>query len=199
MVSLDIESLFTNISLEETIKICFDSLYKNQKLLSNISKNQFEKLLRAAHCNNYFLFDGSVYEQVVGVAMGSPLGPSLANAFLAHYGQIWLNNCPDEFNTVFCKRYVDDIFVLFRSPHHHEEFNEYLSTKHANIKFTNEKEINGSLPLLDVLISRNNKGFTTTVYHKPTFSGVYSNFNSFIANEYKQGLIFTLFFFEYFQ
>ena len=56
------------------------------------------------------------------------------------------------------------------------------------------KEVNESLPFLDVLISQNNKGFTTTVYHKPTFSGVYSNFNSFIADEYKHGLIFTLLF-----
>ena len=45
-----------------------------------------------------------------------------------------------------------------------------------------------------MLISQNKKGFTTTVYHKPTFSGVYSNFNSFIADEYKHGLIFTLLF-----
>ena len=130
----------------------------------------------------------------MGVAMGSSLSPSLANAFLAHYEQIWLNDCPDEFKHVHYKRYVDDIFVLFRSPHHLAKFNEYLNTKHANIKFTNEKEVSGSLPFLDVLISRNNKGFTPTVYHKPTFSGVYSNFNSFIADEYKHGLIFTLLF-----
>ena len=43
-----------------------------------------------------------------------------------------------------------------------------------------------------MLISRNKKGFTTTVYYKPTFSGVYSNCNSFIADEYNHGLIFTL-------
>ena len=126
--------------------------------------------------------------------MGSPLGPSLANTFLAHYEQIWFNDCPDEFKPVYYKRYVDDIFVLFRSPHHLEKFNEYLTTKHANIKFTNEKEVNRSLPFLDVLISRNNKGFSTTVFHKPTFSGVYSNFNSFIAEEYKHSLIYTLLF-----
>ena len=38
-----------------------------------------------------------------------------------------------------------------------------------------------------MLISRNNKDFTTAVYHKPAFSGVYSNFNGFIAYEYKPG------------
>ena len=126
--------------------------------------------------------------------MGFPLIPSLANAFLEHYEQIWLNYCPHEFKPVYDKRYVDDIFVLFRSPHHLKKFNEYLNTKHNNIKFTSEKEINGSLPFLDVLISRNKEGFTTTLYQKLTFSGVYSNFNSFIADEYKHGLIFTLLF-----
>ena len=34
---------------------------------------------------------------------------------------------------------MDDIFVLFPSPHHLEKFDEYLNTKHANLKFTNEK------------------------------------------------------------
>ena len=92
------------------------------------------------------------------------------------------------------KRYVDDIFVLFRSPYHLEKFNEYLNTKSPNIKFTNEKEVNGSLTILDMIISRNDKGFTTTVYHKSTFSGVYLNFNSFVAGEYKYGLTFTLLF-----
>ena len=43
-----------------------------------------------------------------------------------------------------------------------------------------------------MLISQNKEGFTTTVYRKPTFSGVYSNFNSFIADEYNHGMIFTL-------
>ena len=77
MVSLDVESLFTNIPLEETIKICSDSLYKNQELLCNISKNQFEKLLRAILSNNYFLFDGIIYEQIDGGSHGFPFGPQL--------------------------------------------------------------------------------------------------------------------------
>ena len=81
--------------------------------MCNINKNQFEKLLRAALSKNYFLFNGSIYQQTDGVAMGSPPGPSLANAFLAHYEQVWLDDCPVEFKPVYYKRYVDDIFVLF--------------------------------------------------------------------------------------
>ena len=50
------------------------------------------------------------------------------------------------------------------------------------------------MPFIDVLITRTSNGFKTSVYHKPTFSGVYSNFNSFISEEYKVGLIFALLF-----
>ena len=48
------------------------------------------------------------------------------------------------------------------------------------------------MPFLDVLITRTSNGFKISVYHELTFSGVYSNFNSFISEEYKVGLIFTL-------
>ena len=141
MTNFDVESLFTNIPLDETIKIRCDSFYTNQELLSSINKNQFKKLLRAAVRSNYFWFDGIVYQQVDRVAIGSPLGPSLANAFLAHYKKIWLINCPDHFKFVYYKRYVNDIFDT--SPHHLEKFNEYLNTKHGNIKVTNEKQVSG--------------------------------------------------------
>ena len=50
------------------------------------------------------------------------------------------------------------------------------------------------MPFIDVLITRTSNGFKTSVYHKPTFSGVYSNFNSFISKVYKVGQIFTLLF-----
>ena len=84
--------------------------------------------------------------------------------------------------------YVDDIFVLYRSPHNLKKFNEYLNTKYINIRFTNKNEINGSLRFLEILILQNNKSFTTAVLI------VSSIFNCFIAGKYKNGLIFTLLF-----
>ena len=140
--------------------------------------------------NNFLNFDGKVYKQTDGVAIGSPLGPGLSNAFLYFHEKIWLN----DFKPVCCRRYVDDIFVLFRLLDHLEKFTNYLNSKHKNIKFTYEKKSNNSLLFLDILISRSENGFKTSVYQKPTFSGVYSNFNSFTYNQYKTGLIFTLLF-----
>ena len=126
--------------------------------------------------------------------MGSPLGLTLTDAFLCFHEQIWLNECPDEFKPAYYRRHVDDAFVLFRSPDRLEKLKNYLNSKHINIKFTCEKEQNNVMPFLDVLITRISNGFKLSLYQKPTFSGVYSNFNSLISEEYKVGLIFNLLF-----
>ena len=38
------------------------------------------------------------------------------------------------------------------------------------------------------------KGFSTSIFHKSTFSGVFTNFGSFIFELYKTDFIFTLLF-----
>ena len=62
------------------------------------------------------IFNGQLYKQVDEVAMGSPLGPTLANVFLVHFEKNWLQNCPSDFKPHSYRRYVNDIFVLFISP-----------------------------------------------------------------------------------
>ena len=62
------------------------------------------------------------------------------------------------------------------------------------MNFTHEDESNSSLPFLDVNVMRSNGNFVTSVYRKPTFSGVYTNFNSFLPDLYKKSLVSTLLF-----
>ena len=139
LTSLDVASLFTNIPLEETTSVCCDSLFSNDAKVNNINRIDFEKPLRAALQNNFFNFEGKIYKQIDGVTLEYPLRPTLANAFLCFHEQIWLNECPDEFKPAYYRRYVDNIFVLFRSPDHLEKFKNYLNSKHRNIRFTCEK------------------------------------------------------------
>ena len=42
------ESLFTNIPLEETINISSDTLFANEAKMNNFNRNDFKKLLRMA-------------------------------------------------------------------------------------------------------------------------------------------------------
>ena len=188
--SLDVDSLFTNIPLDETIDICVNQLFENT--VEAFTNSELKQLLSLATKESYFIFNGLLYKQIDGVAMGSPLGPSLANAFLPYHEKNWLNNCQQGFKPVFYRRYVDDIFILFKSNDHLKSFQSFLNSCHLNMSFSMETEKENKLSFLDVEVIRKQGKFTTTIYRKPTFSGVYSNFETFLPSVYKFGMVHTL-------
>ena len=61
-----------------------------------------------------------------------------------------------------------------------------ISRNNIKTKFTSEIEGNGSLSFLDITITRENNKFVTSVYRKPTFSGVFTNFESFIPEMHER-------------
>ena len=77
-------SLFKNIPLSLTIKLVDDLIERCQSDL-NISEKDLTSLFNLATCETHFLFKGKFYDQINGVAMGSPLAPVLANLFMGHY------------------------------------------------------------------------------------------------------------------
>jgi hypothetical protein len=84
---------------------------------------------------------------------------------------------------------------LFNSRDHIVPFPDYLNSKHPNIKFTFEIETDDkTLPFLDISFKRVNGNFETSVYRKPTFTGLFTNFESFLPTAYKKGFIFSLLF-----
>lgn len=192
MVSYDITSLFTSIPLAETINIAVNKVFQDCTLFHGFSRSTFTNLLNLACKDIHFLFDGTIYRQVDGVAMGSPLGPTMANLFMAHYENIWLNNCPSSYKPLIYKRYVDDTFTCFSDPSHSESFLEYLNGNHPNIKFTKETAVDNSIPFLDLNVSFCNGKFNTGIYRKPTFTGLGSNFHGFIFSKFKLNSIKTL-------
>ena len=192
MVSFDVESLFTNIPLDETINICVNRLYNQKKKVRGLLKRHFKELLTLATKSSCFLFNGVYYSQIDGVAMGSPLGPTLANLFLSYHEEKWLSDCPVQFRPRYYRRYVDDVFLMFQNRSHVKKFQRYMNSRHQNIKFTVEEEENDSISFLDIKITRNDGKLTTSIYRKKTFSGVYVNYNSFLPRDYKRGLISTL-------
>ncbi len=82
MASFDVKSLFTNIPLNETIDICVENLFA-QSPPQKFSKKNIRSMLSNCVLDSFFLFDSKYYEQIDGVAMGSPLDPTFANAFLS--------------------------------------------------------------------------------------------------------------------
>ena len=77
------------------------------------------------------------------------------------------------------KRYADNIFVLFSSKEYLQRFVDYMNKQHECLKFTSEIENDSSFLFLDITITCHNQKFKTSVYRKPTFSGVFTHYESY--------------------
>ena len=82
------------------------------------------------------MFESKFYNQIDCVAMGSPLGPVLANLFMEYYEQKWLQPF-EEYEVILYRRYVDGIICLFNRESDADKFSVFLNQQQHNIKFTN--------------------------------------------------------------
>ena len=146
LVSFDVESLFTNILLEECIDSAVDYISEGNPDLK-LTESELRSLFTVATAQTHFLFNGSFYDQIDGVAMGSPLALNLvlANLFMGHHEKLWLENFQGS-EILFYRRYVDATFCLFHSEHDAILFFDYINSRHPNIRFTMEKEAQHKLP-----------------------------------------------------
>ena len=118
----------------------------------------------------------------------------IANKLMSHLERRILRNCPITFKPKLYKRFMDDTFVLFENTNQAILFLNYINSFHPNIQFTMEHEQNNLLPFLDVLVERKPeyKTYCTSVYRKPTFTGLGLNFYSYCDKKFKENSCTTL-------
>ena len=86
MASSDVESFFTNIPLDETVENCINNFFSNNNTVNDFIKEDLKELFKFASYESFFTFNKEYCCQLDDVAMGSPLGLTLANAF---FGSFW--------------------------------------------------------------------------------------------------------------
>ena len=74
---------------------------------------------------------------------------------------------------------------------HLEAFQNFLNGRHSNIPFRIKKEMQNRMSFLDIQNICEDKKLITSLYRKPTFSGVYTHFQSFLSCTYKFGTAYT--------
>ena len=190
LASLDAESLFTNVPLDETIDIILDNVYNHPKLAppADVSRSIMERLLRITTTQTPFRApSGELYVQHDGVSMGTPLGPTFANFYMCNLENSVFNSNPVLKPPIYC-RYVDDIFIVIDNFHQIQIIKDAFETC-SILKFTYELEVKKQLPFLDTLVIRNSQRLQTTIHTKPTDTGDCMNYDSFCHDRYKTGVI----------
>ena len=189
LASLDVESLFTNVPIDATIDIILQNTYNHDtRPPPKIPRKSLETLLRVCTTEAPFQhIDGSLYRQKEGVAMGSPLGPTFANFYMANVEKEVLQN--EVLRPAIYTRYVDDIFVVVRDEEHLKQLQSSLQEKSV-LNFTYEIG-NNKLPFLDVLIETSDDKYNTSVYVKKTNTGECLNYKSECPEKYKVSVINT--------
>ena len=180
LVSFDIVSLFTNISLDETIAICVHFLYCGPSTsVLPFPEDVFIELMEIATKSVSFTFNEIMYHQIDGISVGSPLGPIC-----------WVSWKIEKFPKPFIYlHYVNDTFVTLSLRNDALSFFHKLNDLHPSLSFTMEEEKSNKLPFLGMLVERCEFSFLTSVYRKLVFTGLYLIWDSFAPRSRKLNLI----------
>ena len=190
LCSYDIKSLYTNIPIDEVIRICCKVMYEDEDINPpSFSRDVFADLLKFATCSIEFSFNNVMYRQDNGLGMGNVLSAILSDIYVGFH-ELKIFSTHHNFYPSIYRRYVDDTFAIFSEESHCTEFLNTLNSI-PSLQFTIEKQNDqNELPFLDVLIQRSDENkFKTSIYRKPTFSGNYMPWTSFAPINQKLKLI----------
>jgi len=188
LLSLDVKSLFTNIPYELVIEGIRNRWHyiKNE---TKITETEFIIAIQFILNSTFFKFDNTIYKQIFGTPMGSPLSPILADIVMQDLEEKAIKNLDIEFPVYY--RYVDDILLLTPECKVNTILNTFNSI-HNRLQFTLELEKNRSINFLDLSLIVKNDELYIDWYRKETSSGRYLSYHSGHPLCHKVGTIYGL-------
>ena len=189
MVSFDVESLFTNVPIEDAVKAALRKLENDPGLpdRTNLTPTQIADLLNFVLRSTFFQYNGSIYEQKDGAAMGSHVSAVIANIFMEDFEERAITSAI--YKLKIWKRYVDDTLTILDRDQV-DGFLQHLNNQQPTIRFTMETEKDNSIPFLDTSVIRDSNGLlTTSVYRKPTHTDQYLAYDSHHPQSVKRGIV----------
>jgi hypothetical protein len=107
----DVVAFYTNINAQECGKIVAGA-WERYLSDSKISKTTISRMIRFVMENNFFSFQGEMWKQLDGLAMGTSCAPILANIYAAFFER--KHRLLDEPGVLLYNRYIDDILLIFK-------------------------------------------------------------------------------------
>ena len=186
--SLDVVSLYTRVPLVKTVDLAVQLAFESD-CPPPVDRETFRTLLLMCTQNVLFLSHDGFVRQTDGVAMGSPLGPSLANIYMSQFdGRLGAE-------TKLYRRYMDDCLLIGGSPTVKLAMGNKLDP--TNLEFTVEHESVGhigssgfsSLPFLDILIRHEPQTISSAWFRKVTDTGLLLSADSLAPRSFKRGMV----------
>ena len=159
-VSYDVESLFTNIPVDETINYIINEIYQKKKLPQICSKTIFKRLLYKLTTEVSFQFNYKLFKQTDGYIKGGPLSVTLSDIHMIRME----TDAVVPIRPIFYKRYVDDIYNR-RQKNTCDVLCNAINNYHPKIKLTIETN---PQRFLDTEITHINGTIETRVHRKKT-------------------------------
>jgi len=176
LITLDINDLYVNIPLKETIDITRTQLLKNNNTQTT---NRIINLLEVILRQNYFVFQEQICHTDKGVAMGSPISGTMVEIFIQHLGDSFVKHLLDSKSITFYSRYVDYIFKIYDSSYTNlNAIKQYANTIHNNLQINPIPENAGKINFLDLTFTRKTTSLEIDFFPKPTTNNTTINYLS---------------------
>jgi hypothetical protein len=154
-ISYDVESLFTNVPIDETIQYILDEIYVRKKLQPICSRLILKRLLKRLTSDCLFSVNERLIKQIDGCAMGSPLSVVLSGIFMSKLEKdVVYPEAP-----ILFRRFVDDVFHR-KKKNAPDTLLPKLNSYHPKIKFTVEYNLK---KFLDTKLELNDGIYVTSV------------------------------------
>jgi hypothetical protein len=113
LVSFDVDSLFTNVPLDEVMKVIKKLLAEEQSLAQRCSLQVENKMELMETCleTSYFQVEDKFFQQKDGMAMERSLSSVVSNIYMEYFQRLALDTM--EHKPAKWLGYVDDIFVFW--------------------------------------------------------------------------------------
>ena len=176
LVSLDVNSLYTNIPNKEGAEATYEALETHRLTSEKPSNLSIAELLWLVLTLNNFRFNGTDHLQIGGTAMGTRLAPFFANLYMYHFEDKYVY--PYHIQPSIWYRYIDDIFMVWNHAQYElTNFITHLNTSSENITFGSESS-SSTLNFLDVTVNLVDNQISTDLYTKPTDRNTYLQYDS---------------------